>query len=80
MGAGLILAVDGLTISLTMAGLGVAAWTVFAFNRMIRDRNLMREAWSGVDVQLRASGGMRRASPNAYYPFTATLSCTRTAG
>ena len=31
----------------------VAVWTVFAFNRLIREKNLMREAWSGIDVQLR---------------------------
>ena len=30
-----------------------AAWVVFAFNRLVREKNLMREAWSGIDVQLR---------------------------
>jgi LemA protein len=26
---------------------------VFGFNRLVRQRNMMREAWSGIDVQLR---------------------------
>lgn len=30
----------------------VAAGGTFAFNRLVRHRNLVREAWSGVDVQL----------------------------
>jgi len=28
------------------------AWTAFAFNRLVRHANLVREAWSGIDVQL----------------------------
>ena len=28
-------------------------WAIFTFNRFIRDRNLFREAWSGIDVQLK---------------------------
>ena len=31
----------------------VACYVVFVFNRLIRRRNMMREAWSGIDVQLR---------------------------
>ncbi len=31
----------------------VLIWAVFTFNRLVRWRNLMREAWSGVDVQLK---------------------------
>ena len=31
----------------------VFLWAVFLFNRMIRDRNLLKEAWSGIDVQLK---------------------------
>ena len=30
-----------------------AGWVALVFNRFIRRRNLMREAWSGVDVQLK---------------------------
>jgi LemA protein len=30
-----------------------ALWLAVAFNRLVRDRNLMREAWSGIDVQLK---------------------------
>jgi LemA protein len=28
-------------------------WTAFAFNRLVRHANLVREGWSGVDVQLK---------------------------
>ena len=31
----------------------LAVWTMIAFNRLVRARNLMREGWSGIDVQLR---------------------------
>ncbi|MDD5555986.1 MAG: LemA family protein [bacterium] len=31
----------------------VLAWGIVAFNRLVRARNLVREAWSGIDVQLR---------------------------
>lgn len=31
----------------------VVIWVGFTFNRFIRQRNLTREAWSGVDVQLK---------------------------
>jgi LemA protein len=31
----------------------VACYAVLVFNRLIRRRNMMREAWSGIDVQLR---------------------------
>jgi LemA protein len=30
----------------------VAAWAVFAYNRLVRSRNEVEEAWSGIDVQL----------------------------
>ena len=33
--------------------LGLLAWTAFAFNRLIRLANLVREGWSGIDVQLK---------------------------
>jgi len=29
------------------------AWLGIAFNRLVRDHNLMREAWSGIEVQLK---------------------------
>jgi LemA protein len=32
---------------------GLAAWVAYAYNRLVRARNLAREAWSGIDVQLR---------------------------
>ncbi len=31
----------------------VLIWGVFIFNRLVRERNLVREGWSGIDVQLR---------------------------
>jgi len=31
----------------------IIVWGVIAFNRFVRNRNLMREAWSGIDVQLK---------------------------
>jgi len=43
--------------AIVSGGLALAAiavvWLGFTFNRFIRYRNLMREAWSGVDVQLK---------------------------
>jgi LemA protein len=32
---------------------GLAGWVIFSFNRLVRDRTLLREAWSGIDVQLK---------------------------
>lgn len=31
----------------------LAAWVVWTFNRLVRDRNLVEEGWSGIDVQLK---------------------------
>lgn len=28
-------------------------WVIYAFNRLVRQRNLMQEGWSGIDVQLK---------------------------
>lgn len=33
--------------------LGVAVWMIHGFNRLVRHRNLVREGWSGIDVQLK---------------------------
>jgi LemA protein len=35
------------------AVLGVLLYAIVAFNRLVRLRNLVREGWSGIDVQLR---------------------------
>jgi LemA protein len=35
------------------AALGVVFWTIYAYNRLVRGKNLVREAWSGIDVQLK---------------------------
>lgn len=34
-------------------GLALVAWLVWSFNQLVRSRNLMREGWSGIDVQLK---------------------------
>jgi len=34
------------------AAVVLAAWVTFCFNRLVRYRNLVREGWSGIDVQL----------------------------
>jgi LemA protein len=39
-------------IALALVAL-VAAWFALAFNRFVRQQHLMREAWSGIDVQLK---------------------------
>ena len=31
----------------------VVMYLIVVFNRLVRQRNLVREAWSGIDVQLR---------------------------
>lgn len=40
---------------IVFAAFGVAAvvWAVWAFNRLVSARNAQREAWSGIDVQLK---------------------------
>lgn len=35
-----------------VAGLAVAVWTAWAFNRLVRLRNQLRNAWADIDVQL----------------------------
>ncbi|MEO8604532.1 MAG: LemA family protein [bacterium] len=35
-----------------VAVLGMLVWVAIAFNRLVRLRNLVREAWGGIDVQL----------------------------
>ena len=40
----------------TLAGLAVAAllvWGAVLYNRLVRWRNMVLEAWSGIDVQLK---------------------------
>ena len=36
-----------------LAAIAAVAWGIAAYNRFVRDTNLVREAWSGIDVQLR---------------------------
>jgi LemA protein len=42
-----------LTIILFIAIAGIVIWFVITYNLFIRDKNLIKEAWSGIDVQLK---------------------------
>ena len=40
--------------TLTAAALfALLVWAAFSFNRLVRGSNLVREGWSGIDVQLK---------------------------
>ena len=41
-----------MTISIIAVGF-ILLWLIVIYNLFIRDRNLMKEAWSGIDVQLK---------------------------
>jgi len=41
-----------MTIPIIAVGL-IIIWLIIIYNLFIRDRNLMKEAWSGIDVQLK---------------------------
>src|SRR3954465_7410817 len=41
------------TIGAIIGFLTAFLWFILTYNRLIRDRNLTREAWSGIDVQLK---------------------------
>jgi len=51
--AAITVEVPGLAVAGVGFALLVAAYLVFIFNRLVRDRNLVREGWSGIDVQLK---------------------------
>ena len=36
-----------------IAGIALVVWLIWSFNHLVRTRNLMREGWSGIDVQLK---------------------------
>ena len=61
----------------------LVVWAAVAFNRLVRARNLMREGWSGIDVQLRRR---RNLVPNlvetvkAYGRHEKDLSASRNCG
>jgi LemA protein len=42
-----------LLLSLLAVILALALWVVLVYNRYVRGQNLLKEAWAGVDVQLR---------------------------
>ena len=50
-----VLASDlGLPVGLAIViAAGLVGWVIFAFNRLVREKNLMAEGWSGIDVPLR---------------------------
>jgi LemA protein len=51
----MLAAVSTQTVVLVLIALaaGLGLWTILAFNRLVRGRNLVREGWSGIDVQLK---------------------------
>jgi LemA protein len=42
-----------LTIILLLGLAAIFIWIIFTYNLFVRDKNLIREAWSGIDVQLK---------------------------
>jgi LemA protein len=42
-----------LTIILLLGLAAIIIWIIFTYNLFVRDKNLIREAWSGIDVQLK---------------------------
>lgn len=44
---------DPVWSTVVLIAAGLALWAAIAFNRLVKQRNLLREAWSGMDVQLR---------------------------
>ena len=44
---------DHVWSTVVLIAAGLALWAAIAFNRLVKQRNLLREAWSGMDVQLR---------------------------
>lgn len=42
-----------MTIVLFIVIAGIVIWFVITYNLFIRDKNLIKEAWSGIDVQLK---------------------------
>ncbi|MCU0332448.1 MAG: LemA family protein [Ignavibacteriaceae bacterium] len=42
-----------MTTILLLAVLSIIVWAIFTYNLFVRDKNLIKEAWSGIDVQLK---------------------------
>jgi LemA protein len=42
-----------LVLIVVIAGVAIAVWMIVIYNRLVRARQLVREAWSGIDVQLK---------------------------
>lgn len=41
-----------MTTTLILTALAIFAWAAWTFNRLVRTRNQVKEAWAGIDVQL----------------------------
>lgn len=42
-----------MTTIFVIVAISIIVWIVFTYNLFIRDKNLIKEAWSGIDVQLK---------------------------
>jgi len=42
-----------LNLILLIVAIGLLIWFIFIYNLLVRDRNRIEEAWSGIDVQLK---------------------------
>ena len=42
-----------MTTILLIAVIAIVVWIIFTYNLFVRDKNLIKEAWSGIDVQLK---------------------------
>lgn len=42
-----------MTTILLIAVIAIIVWAIFTYNLFVRDKNLIKEAWSGIDVQLK---------------------------
>jgi LemA protein len=50
---GVVVEVPNAIVAAAAAAVCRFAWGVWLYNRLVRDGNLVREAWSGIDVQLK---------------------------
>lgn len=42
-----------LNMVITLSACAILLWAIYTYNAFIRDNNLIKEAWSGIDVQLK---------------------------
>ena len=53
IGSAWLASTTALVAAAAVAAVGLLVWLVVAFNRLVRERNLVAEGWSGIDVQLK---------------------------